>query len=144
MAKLNKIIAVVLGVSLIACSGCSLKKAIKTVDKVNKSVSSTASSSTDNSSAAQTTINSKDIAGIEFDGKNAFVTINKNKPQFTKSDITTNAFEKYSELDNLGRGGVAFANICKELMRTEERGRIGMIKPSGWHTTEYDCVSGKD
>lgn len=42
-------------------------------------------------------------------------------------------FENYSSLDDLGRCGVAFANICKELMPTEEREPIGQIKPSGWY-----------
>ena len=28
-------------------------------------------------------------------------------------------------------------------MPTEERGQIGMIKPSGWHTVKYDIVDGK-
>ena len=30
-----------------------------------------------------------------------------------------------------------------ETMPTEERGSIGMIKPSGWHTVKYEIVSGK-
>ena len=45
-------------------------------------------------------------------------------------------FEIYSDLDSLGRCGVAYANICKELMPNEERGAIGHIKPSGWHTKD--------
>ena len=28
-------------------------------------------------------------------------------------------------------------------MPTEERGEIGMVKPSGWHTVKYDIVDGK-
>ena len=28
-------------------------------------------------------------------------------------------------------------------MPTEERGAIGMIKPTGWHTVKYDIVDGK-
>ena len=46
-------------------------------------------------------------------------------------------FESYSELDQLGRCGVAMANISPALMPTEERGSIGMVKPSGWHTVKY-------
>ena len=72
-----------------------------------------------------------------------YVVINDNKPEFTEEDITTTSFEKYSDLDNLGRCGVAYANISKETMPTEERGSIGMIKPSGWHTVKYDIVNGK-
>lgn len=54
--------------------------------------------------------------------------------------MTTTAFENYSDLDSLGRCGVAYANICKDIMPTEERGKIGMIKPSGWHTVKYDVI----
>ena len=74
-----------------------------------------------------------------YDGK-AYVAINNNEPFFADSDMTTTAFENYSDLDSLGRCGVAYANICKEIMPTEERGKIGMIKPSGWHTVKYDVI----
>ena len=74
-----------------------------------------------------------------YDGK-AYVTVNNNEPFFTDSDMTTTAFENYSDLDSLGRCGVAYANICKDIMPTEERGKIGMIKPSGWHTVKYDVI----
>ncbi len=78
----------------------------------------------------------------EYNGNN-YVYINNNKPDFNEKYLNTNTFEKYSELDNLGRCGVAFANISKELMPSEERGSIGMIKPSGWHTIKYDNISGR-
>ena len=73
----------------------------------------------------------------------AYVELNGNVPNFDKSDMTTKAFEKYSEIDELGRCGVAYANVCTETMPTEKRGNIGMIKPSGWHTVKYDNVDGK-
>lgn len=72
-----------------------------------------------------------------------YITLNNNEPSFIESDYEKNVFESYSELDSLGRCGVAFANIGKELMPTEERASIGQIKPSGWHTIKYDIVSGK-
>lgn len=74
-----------------------------------------------------------------YDGK-AYVAVNNNEPFFTDGDMTTTAFENYSDLDSLGRCGVAYANICKEIMPTEKRGKIGMIKPSGWHTVKYDVI----
>lgn len=74
-----------------------------------------------------------------YDGK-AYVAVNNNETFFTDSDMTTTAFENYSDLDSLGRCGVAYANICKEIMPTEKRGKIGMIKPSGWHTVKYDVI----
>jgi DNA-entry nuclease len=67
-----------------------------------------------------------------------YTVINDNVPYFSEEDkVRTDAFETYSELDSLGRCGVAYANICQELMPTEARGEIGSIKPSGWHTVNY-------
>ena len=71
----------------------------------------------------------------------AYIEINGNQPSFTDEDKKrTDAFEEYSPLDSKGRCGVAYANICKELMPTEERGEIGDIRPSGWHTVKYPDV----
>ena len=72
-----------------------------------------------------------------------YVTINNNIPNFNEDDLTTKSYEKYGKLDYLGRCTSAIANIGKDLMPTEERGSIGMIKPSGWHTVKYDIVDGK-
>ena len=73
-----------------------------------------------------------------------YVEINGNKAEFSDKDKKrTDAFELYTDLDELGRCGVAYANICKELMPTEKRGSIGMIKPSGWQLAKYDSVDGK-
>lgn len=72
-----------------------------------------------------------------------YVVINENEPVFDEKYLNTNSFEKYSKLDSLGRSGVAFANIGVDLMPAGERGSIGMIKPSGWHTVKYDIVDGK-
>ncbi len=66
-----------------------------------------------------------------------YVEINGNIPFFTEEDLSTESFESYSELDFLGRCGMAFANIGQDLMPTEERGQIGSVKPSGWHTVKY-------
>lgn len=79
----------------------------------------------------------------EFDESTPFVTINNNVPEFTDGEKKMiNAYEEYSKLDELGRCGTAFAVVCKATMPTEERGAIGQIKPSGWHTVKYDCVDG--
>jgi len=79
----------------------------------------------------------------EFDGKTPFVKINDGVPYFTDSDMTTKSYEKYAELDSLGRCGVTIACIGKDIMPTEDRGSIGVVKPSGWHTVKYDIVDGK-
>ncbi len=101
---------------------------------------------TDNSSAY---VNNNDITNIKYDisdidkftGYN-YIELNGNIPVFEEID-TSKSFEEYSELDSLGRAGSAFANIGVDLMPTEKRGSIGMIKPSGWHTIKYDIVDGK-
>lgn len=76
----------------------------------------------------------------EYSG-NPYVELNGNVPYFTDEELSTTAFELYSELDSLGRCGACYANICKEIMPTEERGSIGMMKPTGWHTVKYDCIT---
>lgn len=86
---------------------------------------------------------SYDIGDIPEYSGDSYVIINNNNPNFLESDITTTSFEKYSDLDYLGRCGVAYANVGIDLMPTEKRGSIGMIKPSGWHTIKYDIVNGK-
>ncbi len=69
-----------------------------------------------------------------------YAVIGDNRPDFGEDSGRTDAFESYSELDGLGRCGCAYANVCRELMPTEERGEIGQIRPSGWHTVKYDCI----
>ncbi len=78
-----------------------------------------------------------------FDGKTAYVIINENKPFFEETEIVTESYESYAELDYLGRCGVAVACIGRDLMPTEDRGSIGQVKPSGWQTVKYDIVDGK-
>ena len=78
----------------------------------------------------------------EYDGQD-HVYINNNEPYFTTEDLSTSSFEHDSDLDYLGRCGIAYANISIDLMPASERESIGMIKPSGWHTIKYDIISGK-
>ena len=82
-----------------------------------------------------------DLSTIPEYSSSPYVEINNNIPYFKEEDYTTNSFEKYSEWDNLGRSGVAFANVCKETMpkEGEERGDIGSVKDlSGWVQKRYD------
>ena len=77
----------------------------------------------------------------EYSGK-PYVEINNNIPYFTEEDYTNEPFEKYSDLGN-GKAGVAYANICKEIMpkEGEERGEIGNVKDlSGWVQKRYDNI----
>lgn len=81
-----------------------------------------------------------DLSTIPEYSSSPYVEINNNIPYFTEEDLTTEAFENYSELDILGRCGVATANICEKIMppKDAERGEIGGIKPTGWVQKRYD------
>lgn len=88
---------------------------------------------------AQTSYQLENIPSYQGD---AYVVINQNEPEFTEEDKNFTG-ENYSDLDTLGRCGVAMARVGIDTMPAEERGSIGMVKPSGWHTVKYDIVSGK-
>ncbi len=77
----------------------------------------------------------------EFSGE-PFVVLEDNTPSFNQELMTGDAFEEYGQLDYLGRCTTAVACISQELMPTEERGSIGHIKPTGWHSVKYSCVDG--
>lgn len=84
----------------------------------------------------------------DFDGVTTFVAINNHIPTFTEEDkakARSGSFEYYSELDSLGRVGIAYANLGKETMppKGEKRGPIGHVKPSGWQSLKFDNVDGK-
>lgn len=119
---LNLLLVLILSLSLLLC-GCS-------------NPSNTANSSS--------SIQSGETSGAipEYSGE-AYVVLSDNLPEFTKDEITSKSFESYSELDELGRCGVAFSCIGIDIMPTEEREGIGQIKPSGWVTAKYDIVDGK-
>lgn len=85
-------------------------------------------------------INLSDVP--EYSGE-AYVEINNNQPDFSEEESQEDDYESYGALDELGRCSTASANISQELMPEEERGSIGKVKPSGWHTVKYDCVDGK-
>lgn len=95
------------------------------------------SSSTISTNQTNTYFNIADIP--EYTDK-IYIEINNNMPYFEESEYTTESFEKYSELDELGRCGVAYANISKEIMPPEgdERGSISSVKPTGWEQAKYD------
>lgn len=78
----------------------------------------------------------------EYDGE-PYVEINGNEPDFSEEELSEESFEDYGELDSLGRCGPVNASIGTDLMPEEERGKIGQVKPTGWHTVKYDHVDGK-
>jgi len=67
----------------------------------------------------------------------ASVVVNGNVPEFTADEITTSSFEKYGELDGLGRCTAAVACLGRDLMPKEERQEISEIRPSGWKQNKY-------
>lgn len=76
----------------------------------------------------------------EYEGE-AVTKLNGNIPTFTIAEKECNlVFEEYAPLDELGRTTKACALLGKETMPTEERGKIGNIKPSGWHTVKYPDI----
>lgn len=77
------------------------------------------------------------IADIPEYSGSPYVEVSGNVPSFTDADLTSPA-ETYAPLDPLGRCGSAMAIVSRETMPTEERGSIGMVKPSGWQTVRYD------
>lgn len=91
-----------------------------------------------------TTASSFSLSNVPAYSGKAYTSVNGNVPYFTAAELATQSFETYSDLDSLGRCGVTYACIGKDLMPTEERGSIGMVKPTGWHTVRYDdLVDGK-
>ncbi len=87
----------------------------------------------------QTAVSIEEIP--EYSGK-PYVELNHNIPQFQFTELSVLEFEVYSLQDIFGRCGRAFANISPKTMPTEERGEIGMVRPSGWQTVRYDFVDG--
>lgn len=132
-------ILIICALTLLGCNGEAAESAAKSLTSENNIEESTnINNSTDSSSAG-----SFSLDNIPQFSNEAYVSVNNNEPFFKDSDYTTESFETYSELDSLGRCGIAYANVGKDLMPTEERGNIGMIKPSGWQTVKYDNVDGK-
>lgn len=82
-----------------------------------------------------------DLSAIPEYAGEPYVVVNDNRPLFSEEEkALTTSLESYSELDALGRCGVAFANIGTDLMPTKERGEISNVKPTGWQNTRYDFV----
>lgn len=118
---------------LLSAIGCVNIENGQAVNNLNESTNNFLSSS--NASAT--------ISDIPAYSGKAYVEINENKPNFSTSDLTTTSFEKYSPLDELGRCGIAFANVGTDIMPTSERESISSVKPTGWQTVKYDSISGK-
>lgn len=94
----------------------------------------------DDSISDKTSSSNIDIKDIPEYNNNIYIEINNNKPYFREDEYTTEAFETYSKLDEKGRCGVAYANICKEIMpkNGQVRESISQVKPTGWKQTKIN------
>ena len=143
MKRKTSILVLLITLCLTACSQ-------NNTNTVDVNVGNIVTENTPSVNTNEIILNNNVYNDIEFNGivieaysGNPVYKINNNVPFFTAEDYTTNSFEDYAELDDFGRCGVTYANICKEIMPTEDRGEIGQVKPSGWHTVKYDVVNGK-
>lgn len=114
------------------------------VSSVQPPESDQGTQSAQNHSSAPDVSDSQSIlsAVVPYSGE-PYTVLGDNVPQFSAEDQTDASYEQYAPLDSLGRCGTAQACIGTDLMPTEERGSIGSVKPSGWHTVKYDFVNGK-
>lgn len=86
------------------------------------------------------------LAAQEYTGE-PYIYVQDNEPYFADEDFSyTDAFEFYSELDNLGRVQYAYASLDESLMPAddEERGDISSIKPTGWVQAKYEGIGNGD
>ena len=142
MKKLRKQLLLLAALLALTLTGCEAQDLLSTEradsgSEVTAAYTMTESQITDQ---APTAVSVLDVP--EFSGE-PYVVLNGNEPDFTDEEKTTESYEHYSDLDSLGRCGVAEANIGQDLMPTEKRGSIGEVKPTGWHTAKYDNVDGK-
>ena len=138
----SKMIKQFIGIIIAICLGIGIyfgEDILSTTNVTNNTVENNTGSTSSTSELTQNSINISIDDIPEYAG-DIYVEINNNIPYFEESDYTTESFEKYNELDELGRCGVAYANICKETMPVdgEERESISNVKPTGWVQAKYD------
>lgn len=89
------------------------------------------------------------IGSFSFDGYiipaydgDAYEFVNGNDPEFGTTEFVNESYENYSELDELGRCGVAQACLAQDRMplEDEEREDISDIFPTGWMQASYDII----
>ena len=98
------------------------------------------------SPSSQTSVSLEELPG--YSGA-AYAEVNGNQPYFTDEEKSAarTSYEKYADLDSLGRCGVCVASVGKDLMPTEARGSLYEVNPTGWpqkgEDAKYDFVDGK-
>ncbi len=132
--------------SLVACSVEETSTSDSEYTSTQEYVTETANLETNTTNKSPSTASS-DTDSVSLDeipsySGSPYIVINDNIPFFTDDELTDVSFETYSDLDSLGRCGVALASIGLDLMPTEDRESISSVYPSGWEQAAYDSVDG--
>lgn len=133
--KIKRILSLLLSVLLLlsVMTGCSLS-GVQEVIEQGKEIYDII----ENGEYVPSNADVGDFRADMYDGE-PFMHINDGVPHFTDEEKSqTKVFEKYSDLDKLGRCGVAYACLGKELMPTEDRESLSSVTPSGWKNKQYD------
>jgi DNA-entry nuclease len=126
----------------VMAGGCSVNSGMLPV-KMDPTIAVTVSADTETTASPETA----NTTAFSYDAVPAYsgqpyAVMNNNIPYFTElSDVS---YQEFSDLDALGRCGLAKASVGQDIMPTEKRGDIGMIKPSGWHNKKYDAIKDSD
>ena len=146
MNKLNNKRVIVVAVCVIAFLALLCRSDNRIAPIIAEQSNSTIGAEVDNLSTTEQTQPTTDVSSnlpiklsdIPSYSGTSYYEVNNNQPFYHADELTTESFKRFGELDSLGRCGVAYACIGTDSLPTEERGAIGMIKPSGWHTVRYD------
>ena len=143
---------VCLALTLQSASGCGTTEPAQSTQEITDDIEEKTQEQTDTEKQEKSLPSTENATTIEetfdfaaipaYEGK-AYVAVNGNVPFFTEEELSSASYETYGELDPLGRCTVCVASVGQNLMPTEERGSIGAVKPTGWHTVKYDFIDGK-
>lgn len=123
-----KILSSILITSLLF-TGCS---------STQNSLSTTSQQTTTEESIGTTSSNASNLADVPDYSGSAYIQINNNTPFFSDEEKQdTNSRIELSDLDTLGRCGVAFEVMDQSMFPTEKRKDISSIYPTGWHQAMY-------
>ena len=147
MNKLNNKRIIVVAVCVIAFLALLCRSDNSIAPRITEHSGTTTCAEVDNLSTTEQTVPTIiassnlpfDLSDIPSYSGIPYCEVNNNQPFFQSDELTTESFKQFSKLDSLGRC-VAFACIGADSLPTEERGAIGMIKPSGWQTVRYDDI----
>ena len=78
-----------------------------------------------------------DYESLPETSEEGYVFINDNEPFFNDEDWIKGELH-FSDLDNLGRCGEAYALLNYDLLPEEDRGSIDSVMPSGWQVAKYE------